>query len=180
LLPLLMHQAALGDLKALAAQAVMTTRQLGDQLAVGMQNTVICSEDWPLIEHLQINRADLQKTYQGTDQLDGLRVICAHWPQGPVDPELHAPLRSDVPTLLLSGDADPVTPPQAAERAARLLVNHRHLVLEGEGHGQLATGCVPRLMAAFLDNPEPRTLDTDCLKSHRPAAFFISVNGPAP
>ena len=68
-----------------------------------------------------------------------------------MDADLHAPLYSDVPVLLLSGEADPVTPPADAERAARGLERRRLLVLAGEGHGQLATGCVPRLMAQFLD-----------------------------
>ena len=180
ILPQLIHRAAAGELAPLAAQAVMTARQLGDQLAIGMQNTVVCSEDWPYFAGLTIDRGAMQKTYQSTDQLDGLNVICALWPRGPVDTDLHAALRSATPTLLLSGDADPVTPPAAAERAARLMTRHRHLILPGEGHGQLATSCVPRLTAEFLDHPDPARLDASCLAAHRPAAFFLGVSGPAP
>ena len=180
MLPLLIHQAAQGEFAPLAAQAVMTARQVGDQLAIGMQNTVVCSEDWPLIETLRLDRDELAKTYQGTDQLDGLREICSLWPRGPVSTTLHSVLRSDVPTLLLSGEADPVTPPDAAVRAARQLTRHRHLILPGEGHGQLATACVPRLMADFLDDPRPADIDATCLKRHRPTPFFIAVSGPAP
>jgi hypothetical protein len=53
-------------------------------------------------------------------------------------------------------------------------------VLPGEGHGQLATGCVPKLMAEFLDEARPEALDATCLGSHRPAPFFVSSTGPAP
>lgn len=180
MLPLLIHQAAQGDLAPLAAQAVMTARQVGDQLAIGMQNSVVCSEDWPQILNLSVDRDALAKTYQGTDQLDGLREICSLWPRGPVSPTLHSALRSDVPTLLLSGEADPVTPPAAAARAARGLSQHRHLILPGEGHGQLATACVPRLMADFLDGTAPAAIDATCLKRHRPKPFFIAVSGPSP
>ena len=180
MLPLLIHRAAQGDLAPMAAQAVMTARQVGDQLAIGMQNTVVCSEDWPVIETVQLDRAEMAKTYQSTDQLDGLREICSLWPRGPVSPTLHAHLSSEVPTLLLSGEADPVTPPDAAFRAARGLTQHRHLILPGEGHGQLATACVPRLMADFLDNAKPATLDATCLKRHRPKPFFVAVSGPSP
>ncbi len=180
MLPLLIHGAARGELAPLAAQAVMTARQVGDQLAIGMQNSVVCSEDWPRYPGMQIDRAALAKTYQGTDQLDGLEEICLLWPRGPVAADMYAPLRSDVPTLLLSGEADPVTPPAAAERAARGLTRHRHLILSGEGHGQLATACVPRLMADFLDDPRPAQLDAGCLKRHRPKPFFVNVSGPAP
>ncbi len=91
-----------------------------------------------------------------------------------------APLHSDVPTLLLSGEADPVTPPADAERLAQGLWRHRHLVLQGEGHGQLATGCVPKLMAEFLDAADPLALDASCLEHHHPAPFFVGMTGPAP
>jgi pimeloyl-ACP methyl ester carboxylesterase len=180
LLPYLLHTANGGDVRPLAAQAVMTARRVGDQLAIGMQNTVICSEDWPALSAQRIDREALAKTYMGADQIDALAEICAIWPRGPVAADQFAPLRSNTPTLLLSGEADPVTPPAGADRAAQGLAHHRHLVLAGEGHGQLGTGCVPRLMAAFLDRPSPEDLDTGCLKQHRPAPFFLSVSGPAP
>jgi len=180
LLPQLLHRAAMGDLAPLAAQAVLTSRQLGDQLAIGMQNSVVCSEDWPLFAGLKIDRDAIQKTYQGTGQLDGLDVICPLWPRGPVDQDLHMAPRGATPTLLLSGEADPVTPPESAAHAARYLTRYRQLILAGEGHGQLGTGCVPRLMADFLDRPQPEALDATCLQAHRPAAFFLGVSGPAP
>jgi pimeloyl-ACP methyl ester carboxylesterase len=97
-----------------------------------------------------------------------------------VDADLHSPLHSEIPTLLLSGEADPVTPPDDAERAARGLTRHRHLILSGEGHGQVATACVPKLMAEFLDSAAPATLDATCLERHSPAPFFVSMAGPAP
>jgi len=180
LLPTLIHRAAQGALAPLAAQAVMTARGIRDQLASGMQNSVICSEDVPYFGAAGVDRTAISRTYQGMDQLDALEEICKLWPHGPVDPDLHSPLRSAIPTLLLSGEADPVTPPADAERAARGLLHHIHLVLSGEGHGQLATGCVPRLMAVFLDRAMPEKLDASCLQRHRPAPFFVSMSGPAP
>ncbi len=179
LLPSLLHQGALGNLGPLAAQTIMMARQVGDQLASGMQNGVICSEDEPLFA-AALDRPLMSRTYQGADQVDALAVICKLWPRGPVDDDLHAALHSDVPTLLLSGEADPVTPPDDAEKAARGLTHHRNLILTGEGHGQLATGCMPRVMAAFLDDANPDTLDSSCLRQHRPAAFFVGTAGPAP
>jgi pimeloyl-ACP methyl ester carboxylesterase len=180
LLPALIHQAAHGSLRPLASQAVMNARLIGDQLANGMQYSVICSEDEPLFAAANIDRAAMAKTYQGTEQVDALKEICGLWPRGPVDADLHAPLSSDIPTLLLSGEADPVTPPADAERAARKLTRYRHLILKGEGHGQLGTGCIPRLTAEFLDNAVPDKLDASCLREHTSEPFFISMTGPAP
>jgi pimeloyl-ACP methyl ester carboxylesterase len=180
LLPALIHEAAHGMLRPLTSQSVMSARQIGDQLASGMQYSVICSEDEPFFAAANIDRAAMAKTYQGTEQLDALHEICKLWPKGPLDPDLHSPLHSDIPTLLLSGEADPVTPPADAERAAAGLTQHRHLIVKGEGHGQLATGCIPRLMAEFLDNPAPQELDATCLEQHSSEPFFISMTGPPP
>jgi pimeloyl-ACP methyl ester carboxylesterase len=180
LLPTLIHRASQGALGNLAAQTIMTARQVGDQLASGMQNSVICSEDQPFFASAGLDRSAISRTYQGVDQLDALDEICKLWPHAPVDADLHSPLRSDIPTLLLSGEADPVTPPADAERAARGLARHRHLILSGEGHGQVATACVPKLMAEFLDTAAPQQLDASCLKRHIPAPFFVNMTGPAP
>jgi pimeloyl-ACP methyl ester carboxylesterase len=180
LLPALIHQAAYGKLRPMASQSIMNARQIGDQLANGMQYSVICSEDEPFFGAANIDRAAMAKTYQGTELVDALHEICKLWPRGPVDADLHAPLHSDIPTLLLSGEADPVTPPADAERAASSLTRHRHLILKGEGHGQLATGCIPRLMADFLDSAAPDELDATCLERHSPEPFFLSMTGPAP
>jgi pimeloyl-ACP methyl ester carboxylesterase len=179
LLPTLIHEAAHGKLRPLAAQSVMNMRQISDQLANGMQYSVICSEDEPLFA-AAIDRARMAKTYQGTDMADALHEICKLWPRGPVDADLHAALHSDIPTLLLSGEADPVTPPIDAERAAEGLTRHRHLILKGEGHGQLNTGCMPIIAADFLDNAAPGKLDASCLDRHTPEPFFLSMTGPAP
>jgi pimeloyl-ACP methyl ester carboxylesterase len=187
LLPTLIHQGARsvaddprGSLAPLAAQTIMTTRQLNEMLANGMQYSVICSEDVPFYNAGNIDRTALERTYMGAELVDVSQEICRLWPRGPIDPDLHSPLHSDVPTLLLSGEADPVTPPAAAERVARGLTRRRHLVLSGEGHGQLGTSCVPRLMAAFLDSADPDKLDSTCLEKHSPSAFFVSTAGPAP
>lgn len=180
LLPNLLHQAALGNLAPLTAQTVMMVRQVGEQLAIGMQNSVICSEDVPYYTEAHMDRSILARTYQGTEQVDGFVEICKLWPRGSVDPQLHAPLRSEIPTLLLSGEADPVTPPQDAARAALGLTHHRLIVVAGEGHGQIVIGCMPRLMAEFLDAPDPAHLNTSCIEQHRPSAFFVSTTGPSP
>ncbi|HMK85575.1 MAG TPA: alpha/beta hydrolase [Steroidobacteraceae bacterium] len=180
LLPTLIHQAASGSLAPLAAQAVMISREVSRELASGMQMSVVCSEDAPYFEVSAATLERIANTYQGSAQLDALTAICKLWPAGPVDADLHSALVSAVPSLLLSGEADPVTPPADAERLARGLERYRHLVLAGEGHGQVATGCVPKLMAEFLDSADPRSLDVACLERHRPVPFFVGFTGPSP
>jgi pimeloyl-ACP methyl ester carboxylesterase len=97
-----------------------------------------------------------------------------------VDADLHAPLESEVPALLLSGSADPVTPPAGARAAARAFPHSRSLLLEGLGHGQLTVPCMDRVMAQFVAEASVEQLDASCTRNARPLPFFISRNGPAP
>lgn len=181
LLPLLLDEAARHDnLAPLAAQARMVSEDVAEALSYGMHHSVVCSEDAPFFETTAIDRRALEQTYLGTAQLDGLTEICKVWPRGPMDSDFHAPLSSDVPVLLLSGSADPVTPPAYAERARASLSNSLHIVLEGQGHGQLAVGCVPRLMSEFIAAGTAEGLQTACAQDAAPAPFFTSFAGPTP
>jgi len=180
LLPLMLHGAAARDYAPLAAQYLLVERAYGANLAIGMHNSVVCAEDVPFFDPRRIDRAQLAATYLGTRQLDGLALVCSLWPRGPVDADLHAPLVSDVPALLLSGGDDPVTPPAYAAEAARGLSRSRSLVLPGFGHGQLTAPCMDRVLAQFLARGSADSLDTGCTRAARPLAFFTSLNGPPP
>ena len=111
---------------------------------------------------------------------EGLQIVCRVWPHGPVDADLHAPLTSQVPALLLSGSDDPVTPPAWGAQALRSFPAGVGVVLEGFGHGQLTAPCVDRLMAQFLERASARGLDVGCTRLARPMPFFTSLNGPPP
>jgi pimeloyl-ACP methyl ester carboxylesterase len=180
LLPLLLHAAAAQeDYAPLAAQYLMVERAYAQTIAVGMHNSVVCAEDVPLFAAYAVDRARLASTYLGTRQLDGLVSVCRVWPRGEVDADLHAPLTSAVPALLLSGSDDPVTPPAFAHEAARSFTHHLELVLEGFGHGQLTVPCVDRVMAQFVARGSVEALDVSCVRAARPLPFFTSLNGPA-
>jgi pimeloyl-ACP methyl ester carboxylesterase len=178
LLPLLLDRAANGNVAPLAAQLLMLGANLDEQVAYGMNAAVVCTEDVPFFG--PVDRAALAKTYFGATQLEGLEALCDGWPRGVMDADLRAPLHSAVPALLLSGEADPVTPPESGARAARGFSDVRHVVVPGQGHGQLTVACAPRLVAAFLDAGTARGLDVRCLESAAPAPFFIDASGPAP
>ena len=60
----------------------------------------------------------------------------------------------DVPTLLLAGEFDPVTPPEWAAQAGRHLRNGRVFVFPAVGHGVLDSHvCAADLVRDFLANP---------------------------
>jgi pimeloyl-ACP methyl ester carboxylesterase len=181
LVPLLLHAAVTRhDYAPLAAQFLLIERSAGRTIAAGVHNSVVCAEDLPFLDAGAIDRAALAATYLGAAQLQALSIVCRLWPRGPVDADLHAPLASEVPALLLSGSDDPVTPPQYARQAVSAFRHSLSLVLNGFGHGQLTAPCMDRVMAQFISRASAEGLDVSCARAARPLPFFTSVNGPPP
>lgn len=181
LLPLLIHHAAsYGDYAPLAAQALLVLQELGDSIAGGMHNAVVCTEDIPFINDDDALRDRLRETYLGANTLEYLADACDVWPSGVIDDGFKEPWRSDIPTLVLSGEADPVTPPANGERLLRTLTHARHVVGPGQGHGLSMRGCVPRLLADFVASADVDSLDTACVERIAPAPFFLRFTGPDP
>jgi pimeloyl-ACP methyl ester carboxylesterase len=158
-LPLQFSEAAQGRYDTLAASASLIGDSLADAMAVGMQLSVICAEDG---SELKADPAQ-DGSLLGNAIVDGLQAQCAVWPKGTRAASFREPLSTTVPTLLLSGQFDPVTPPRYGEEVARSLPNARHLVLRGQGHNVIAVGCTPQLLGKFLDGLDPKALDARCL-----------------
>jgi pimeloyl-ACP methyl ester carboxylesterase len=156
----------------------MVARDLGDTLSEGMHNSIVCAEDVPFFAIDDAQRNALAATYLGTTQVDGLQAICEVWPHGVIDPDFKTPVTAPTPALLLSGDADPVTPPRNAERTLATLPHGRQVVAAGQGHGIAILGCVPQLLADFIEAASADGLDLSCVARLGPAPFFTSFNGP--
>jgi pimeloyl-ACP methyl ester carboxylesterase len=141
----------------------------------------MCTEDAPFFRDEGVAREELEATYMGALQLDGIEAICSVWPRGVLDPDLRTALATDLPVLLLSGDADPITPPRFAERAAVGFSNSRHLTGVNQGHGQAGRTCIPEVMAQFIESASVQGLDEDCLAERQFAMpFFLDFAGPSP
>ena len=88
------------------------------------------------------------------------------WNVGSADPREALPVRSSIPTLLVSGDCDPVTPPSYAASAAKHLPNSYNVVFPGLGHWVTAntvSTCPQSVVREFIDNPTKRPR-VDCVR----------------
>jgi pimeloyl-ACP methyl ester carboxylesterase len=103
---------------------------------------------------------------------------CAFWPRGTVTDDYYAPVSSDRPVLIFSGANDPVTPPSWGDHVAEHLSHAKHFVVPGAGHITLTRGCVPELVATFLDRGSVEGLDGTCLNALGRPPFFTSYTGP--
>jgi pimeloyl-ACP methyl ester carboxylesterase len=183
LLPLVLDEAQThGNFAPLAGLLLQVTHSLESLIAIGMHNSVVCSEDVPDYGILPKDREQLAQTFMGTAQLDALEAVCAVWPRGPVDADFHQALSSKKPVLLLSGSDDPVTPPGYAAQAARGLQDSLQVVVPGMSHGQISAPCAARLLSRFIELGTTRGLDTEvaCLRQALPTAFLTSYTGSPP
>jgi pimeloyl-ACP methyl ester carboxylesterase len=181
LIPIIVDEAAArGNFLPIASQALQIEEGLRDAIAFGMHNSVVCGEDVPFYGDIDQQLPALDATYLGGDQVRALRLICERWPATAENASFKAPLVSALPTLLLSGAEDPITPPRYAEQVVAGLANGRHLVAPGQGHGIAARGCVPELIDDFISTGSAAGLDAGCLQRLAPDPFFVDLLGPPP
>ncbi len=175
-LPVAIHAAyADENYTPLVSSALMMTET---GLYDGMFYAVTCTEDAPLIDPAEAARRSAGSVF--SDRTVNFMAVCAEWPKGKVSDAFRAPAQSDVPVLILSGEADPITPPYHAERVAESLNNVLHILFPGMGHGNLASRCAASLLRDFLQAGVLNRLDTSCVAEIQPPPFFVSFNGPRP
>lgn len=174
LVPLHVHLAAQGDWKPLAWTALAEGLAMTSE-AVGFYQSVMCAEDVASIREEEIAPA-VAGTFLGDFRLRRQQAACEGWPTRDPGPDLEAPVVSDVPALLISGERDPATPAASGERVAQSLARARHLVVADGSHSRLGMsdeGCVDRLIAAFIEAGTAEGLDTSCLTRMRRPEFEL-------
>ena len=181
LLPFLLYRSAVAkDFTGIAANALQLEEQIGESISNGMHNSVVCTEDVPFYTDQDDLIITSKQTYMGDEFYQGLIDICSIWPRGLSSQSMKEHFVSDIPSLLLSGEFDPVTPPHYANLLAENLENKLHIVGQGQGHGLITRGCIPNIISDFVESPDPENLDTECTKHIRPVPFFVNSFGPTP
>ncbi len=140
-----------------------------DQISYGMYFSVQCGEEMSFTSRQAVeNAARGVRPEIGAETGDGfgddaLFPICALWGAHPAAAAENQPVRAATPTLILSGQYDPITPPAYAALAASTLAHATVVEFPGLGHGPgLSDPCALSVMVAFLDAPQ-RAPDTSCL-----------------
>lgn len=171
-LPAAMDRATRGDLSPLLALSLGMGARRESQLAMGLHFSVVCAEDLPRMSQVQeAPGADF-----GTQFADLYTRVCTNWPRGQVPAEFYRVPTLPAATLVLSGGADPVTPPRHGERiTAALGASARHVVVPQAGHGVMALPCLRDVLFRFIDaetDAAAQQVDARCAAAiPRPPAF---------
>jgi len=98
---------------------------------------------------------------------------CATWNNGATDASFNQLVSSDIPTLVLAGSYDPITPPSGSKRVADNLAHATYVEFDGTGHGVFRTNpCADQLVLSFVAQPSA-PLDTSCVSTVGPPAFHL-------
>ena len=177
LLPLAVNEAAHGNYAPLMGQAQLLTGDLSESIEGGMQLSVICTEDASLLTP----RPQDEGLLLGDELIKAFIAECKAWPHAAMPKDFHAPFKSSIPTLLISGERDPVTPPAFADEVLKGLPDGRSLVVKGLGHAEaINAGCMPDVLDDFVTGLQPKKLDAQCLDKIGPIPAFVNFNGAAP
>jgi pimeloyl-ACP methyl ester carboxylesterase len=177
LAPLGVERASQGNWDTLvgAAQAFSDAASID----AGMFLSVSCAEDVARISEDALE-TQTRGTFLGAEWLQRMRKQCAAWRAATLPDAYFAPVSGTVPSLILSGNIDPVTPPVWGELVANQLSSSRHIVVPGAGHGVSSLGCIPKLIAQFIEGADPAALDAACVNEIERPPFFTSLAGPNP
>ncbi len=156
-----------------------------EAMSRGMEYSVVCAED--LIGRMPDDMLDivmalprqLRSEVEPEDAIEyGIFGICESWPVKEADSSFKDPLVSDIPTLILEGELDPVTPPEYGQLVASRLSNAYFFEFPGFGHaGESTSECALSITAEFIEDPAARP-DAACLAEMPGLAFDVPSETP--
>ena len=128
--------------------------------SVGQFLSVECNEEVPFSDPARVR--SIEEAFPRLAVLvDGALVqseyafeFCPEWGAGTADPIENEPVSSDIPTLVLAGSFDPITPPQNGRSVAGRLGNSWYVEFPTLSHGTaFVEGCPRSITLAFLADP---------------------------
>ncbi len=180
LVPLVIREARARNEAVMAQLANALVVSPDQYIDHGLFYAVECFEQHPLTPHERwvaegALYPQLARWHDAEYSSRAQEAACAIWQPARATPEQLAPTTSDIPTLLLSGEFDPITPPESAIHAARMLSRATLAVARGAGHGTIrVSACTEIAAAAFLENPDA-PVDVACFEEAEPVRFVSDV-----
>ncbi|MBN1483467.1 MAG: alpha/beta fold hydrolase [Chloroflexia bacterium] len=168
-IPLLIEQAGQGEHPETSIFAVPNRGTWG----TGMRYSVWCREEaaFESRETALALAAELPAVFSEffADAYDW--TVCASWEAGVADPIENQAVVSDIPTLVLSGRYDPVTPPAWGKLATETLTNSFFYEFPNMAHGVMRSNrCALEIGMQFLNDPTSEP-DTSCMEELRGTEF---------
>jgi pimeloyl-ACP methyl ester carboxylesterase len=174
LMPLVINQAYLGNYQPLIG--LMASTEGEQQVYTGLHFNIVCNEDVPRISE-KMKAVDANNNFDGDTGHFIFDNICPLIPKYRPSDDFYQSVTANIPTLILSGNLDPVTPPSNGEYVAKSLPNSHHIVVKNTAHIVATSTCANEIVNEFLTKKDPKVLDETCLDDIPEETFMTSVNG---
>jgi pimeloyl-ACP methyl ester carboxylesterase len=171
-IPLMIERTEAGDYTFLSGVAPLFI--FDRTLAQGMYYSVICAEDADFTPG-EVDLSEVRPRFaEGAERdLRSFEELCVKWDVELLPDTVDAPVTSEIPTLVLNGRFDPITPPIFGQAAAETLANSYVFIFGNTGHGaMLADPCPTGIAIEFLDNPRQRP-DDRCIAANPTPEFLL-------
>lgn len=173
-IPFLVNEVWKGNLDAFINLYANKTRE-DLTYAEGLYLSITCSEDIPFIRESEIEPLT-RKTFVGDYRIRQHLKACENWTQGDISDDFLQPVASSIPTLILSGRLDPVTPTSLAMEISEKLPNSKLIVIPNMAHitfGLSNEICFDTMVVDFLNHKDASRLKTECMNEMLPPSFKI-------
>ena len=176
-MPLLIDKLSRGDIDLLYPWAEYSIAKWGDEnFNWGLYLVVNCQDDassvnLEMVESMAAAYPELDGYVRHREELE----ICAAWGLDPAPPLADEPVASDIPTLVLAGRYDPITPPEWSRTAVVNLSDSTFVEFPAAGHSVFTDNpCAMHITADFMDDPGKKP-DVGCVES-APSPKFVLPN----
>jgi pimeloyl-ACP methyl ester carboxylesterase len=173
--PQIIYQAKAGDYSQLAQFIGVLVAQ-ESAMSPGMQYSVQCNEEQPFTSQKDFDAAIAKYPELASYMNDSMKLgfsICTGWGSGKAAAAENQPVSSSIPTLVMAGEYDPVTPPAWAKRAAQTLSKSYYFEYPGMGHGtSIGLDCPTSMMVAFLGDPAQAPASS-CMAAMSEPQFYV-------
>lgn len=184
-IPYVIYATRRGEITNELTEMIRNNLYTSEGINLGVYYSVFCNEEYAFETESKLD--DIYRQYPeyknafGPEQAAAL-AVCDEWRSGKsVNPIESRPVSSAIPTLLLSGELDPITPPTAGTQTREKLTRSFAFTLPGLGHGVIGDPCASEIAVAFMSKPQ-ETPDSTCLakKSFNPLPLPQPVPVPSP
>ena len=169
-LPAVLDGIDAGDESAARWLASVGTRTMVSSYAANDEGTffaVQCNDRLPFSDGAGEDLAPFPAAIASAPLVDS----CPAWDQAGAPAVAGEAVSSDIPTLLLSGEFDPITPAAFAETTAQRLTNSTVVTQRGRGHGiWIGNDCIASIVLEFVAEPGSE-LDTTCAATGVPVGW---------
>ena len=148
----------------------------GSGISLGMNLSVNCSEEYAYFNKTDYDNAskNIDHRFYNVFNSDDIGEACKEWDVPAAPKKEITPVKSDIPTMIIAGIFDPITPPEWGKMVADNLTNSQFFTFPNGTHGVSITDCGQAMSLQFFKEPT-HNASLKCFNSLQPKSFLYPL-----